>query len=221
MFPELFPGPLGVSVTGRGLAEGRWSLTVVPIREFTSNTRVDDSPYGGGPGMVMRVDVLGRAFEYATSTFDVRKSIFLSPRGPKFVQSHVRDLMLAETVLLVCGRFEGIDQRFLNYYNVEELSVGDYILSGGEVAAMAVMDACIREIPEVLGNKESLEFESFTSSLLEYDHYTRPSVWNDLSVPEVLLSGDHKRIAEWRSVSAMGATAKTRPDLVDGQKKKV
>ncbi|WP_049751180.1 tRNA (guanosine(37)-N1)-methyltransferase TrmD [Neorickettsia risticii] len=215
MFPEVFPGPLGASVIGRGLASGCWSLEVVPIRRFAVNSRVDDAPYGGGPGMVMRADVLGEAFEYANSTYEIKRRIFLSPRGTKFVQNSIASLVEADSVLLICGRFEGVDQRFLNYYNVEELSVGDYVLSGGEIAAMAVIDSCVRCIPGVLGNLQSLECESFVGSSLEYDHYTRPNLWKGLSVPEVLMSGNHRKISEWRVNSAATTTGRNRPDLVE------
>ncbi|AHX11771.1 tRNA (guanine(37)-N(1))-methyltransferase [Neorickettsia helminthoeca str. Oregon] len=214
MFPEVFPGPLGVSVVGRGLSRGCWSLEVVPIRRFATKTRVDDTPYGGGPGMVMRPDVLGDALEYALSVREVNRRVFLSPRGPKFTHKSIAGFVDAESVLLVCGRFEGVDQRFLDYYNFEELSVGDYVLSGGEIAAMAVMDSCVRQIPGVLGNAKSLECESLTSSSLEHDHYTRPSAWRGLMVPEVLLSGDHRKIGEWRASSAGHITRRIRPDLV-------
>jgi tRNA (guanine37-N1)-methyltransferase len=213
IFPEMFPGPLGLSLAGKALASGAWSLDVVDIRNFANDKHrtVDDTPAGGGPGMVMKADVLGRAIE-ATAT-DTRPRLLMSPRGTPLTQSRVEALTGDAGVVLVCGRFEGIDERVIAARGLEEVSAGDYVLSGGEIAAMALIDACVRLLPGVMGTAASGAEESFTEGLLEYPHYTRPQLWEDRPIPEILLSGDHAKIAAWRRAEAERLTRERRPDL--------
>jgi tRNA (guanine37-N1)-methyltransferase len=213
IFPEMFPGPLGLSLAGKALASGAWSLDVVDIRTFATDKHrtVDDTPAGGGPGMVMKADVLGRAIE-ATAT-DTRPRLLMSPRGTPLTQSRVEALTGDAGVVLVCGRFEGIDERVIAARGLEEVSAGDYVLSGGEIAAMALIDACVRLLPGVMGTAASGAEESFTEGLLEYPHYTRPQLWEDRPIPEILLSGDHAKIAAWRRAEAERLTRERRPDL--------
>jgi tRNA (guanine37-N1)-methyltransferase len=213
IFPDIFPGPLGASLAGRALASGAWSLDVVDIRAFTSDKHrtVDDTPAGGGPGMVMKPDVLGRAID-ATAT-DRRPRLLLSPRGAPLTQPRVEALARETGLVLICGRFEGIDERVIAARDLEEVSIGDYVLSGGEIAAMALIDACVRLLPGVMGAAASSAEESFTEGLLEYPHYTRPQSWEGRSIPEVLLSGDHGKIAAWRRAEAERLTKERRPDL--------
>ncbi len=215
LFPEMFPGPLGVSLAGKGLADGLWSLEVRDIRaSATSKHRnVDDTPAGGGPGMVMRADVLAAAIDAAAVPGDTRRRLLMSPRGVPFDQTMVGEIAAEEGVLIVAGRFEGVDERVIEGRGLTEVSVGDYILSGGEIAAMAVVDAVVRLIPGIMGNADSGIAESFAEGLLEYPHYTRPQIWEGRPIPEVLVSGDHKRIAEWRRAEAERLTAARRPDL--------
>jgi len=213
VFPEMFPGPLGSSLAGKALASGVWSLDVVDIRAFAADKHrtVDDTPAGGGPGMVMKADVLGRAID-ATAT-DTRPRLLMSPRGTPLTQSRIEALTGDAGVILVCGRFEGIDERVIAARGLEEVSVGDYVLSGGEIAAMAVIDACVRLLPGVMGTAASGAEESFADGLLEYPHYTRPQLWEGRPIPEVLLSGDHAKIAAWRRAEAERVTRERRPDL--------
>ncbi|MGA8494962.1 MAG: tRNA (guanosine(37)-N1)-methyltransferase TrmD [Xanthobacteraceae bacterium] len=213
IFPEMFPGPLGLSLAGKALASGAWSLDVVDIRSFATDKHrtVDDTPAGGGPGMVMKADVLGRAID-ATAT-DTRPRLLMSPRGTPLTQARIETLSGAAGVVLVCGRFEGIDERVIAARGLEEVSVGDYVLSGGEIAAMALIDACVRLLPGVMGTAASGAEESFTDGLLEYPHYTRPQLWEGRPIPEILLSGDHAKIAAWRRAEAERLTREHRPDL--------
>jgi len=218
LFPDMFPGPVGQSLAGRGLKDGAWELQVTQIRDHAvgKHLNVDDSPFGGGAGMVMRPDVLGSAIDQAKAVSGKDKRlIYFSPRGRVLDQEMVRELSKEPGVILVCGRFEGVDQRVLDARNVEEVSLGDFILSGGEVAALALLDAVVRLLPGVTGNVESLEDESFETGLLEYPHYTRPAVWEDRSVPEVLLSGHHEKIKDWRKRQSMELTKQRRADLWD------
>ena len=213
IFPDMFPGPLGASLAGKALAAGAWSLDVVDIRTFATDKHrsVDDTPAGGGPGMVMKPDVLGRAID-ATAKDD-RPRLLLSPRGTPLTQARVEALCRGAGVVLVCGRFEGVDERVIAARGLEEISIGDYVLSGGEIAAMALIDACVRLLPGVMGAAASGAEESFADGLLEYPHYTRPQVWEGQPIPEVLTSGDHAKIAAWRRAEAERLTGERRPDL--------
>lgn len=215
--PEMFPGPLGQSLTGRALAEGLWRLETVQIRDFATDRHrsVDDTPAGGGAGMVLRPDVTAAALDAAESGLSRADwpVIAPSPRGRPLTQERVRALAAGRGVTLLCGRFEGIDERVLAARSVEEVSLGDFVLTGGEIAAQALIDACLRLIPRVLGNARSTEDESFSAGLLEYPQYTRPVVWEGLSIPEVLLSGHHGHIAAWRRSQAERLTQERRPDL--------
>ena len=215
LFPEMFPGPLGHSLSGRALEEERWRLPVLQIRDFAKDKHrsVDDTPAGGGAGMVMRADVAAAALDAASAAFPGAPRIYLSPRGAPLTQERVRSLAAGPGVILFCGRFEGLDQRLLDARQIEEISAGDYVLSGGELAAMILIDACVRLLPGVIGAQESLAEESFENGLLEYPQYTRPRTWEGLEIPEVLLSGDHGRIARWRREQAERLTAERRPDL--------
>ena len=212
IFPELFPGFLGHSLTGKALDEGKWSLEAVNIRDFAFDKHgsVDDTPVGGGAGMVMRPDVLGAALK---EHYHGGRLINMSPRGRPLNQQLVRELALEDELTIICSRFEGIDERVLEAFGAEDVSVGDYILTGGEQAAQIMLDAVIRLLPGVLGNAESAAEESFEDNLLEYPQYTKPAVWEGKSVPEVLLSGHHKNIADWRLREAQKATEARRPDL--------
>jgi tRNA (guanine37-N1)-methyltransferase len=215
IFPDMFPGPLGASLAGKALAAGAWSLDVADIRDFATDKHrsVDDTPAGGGPGMVMKADVLGRAIDAVAA--DDRPRWLLSPRGVPLAQSRVEALSRGPGVVLLCGRFEGVDQRLIAGRGLEEVSIGDYVLSGGEIAAMAVIDACVRLLPGVMGAEASSAEESFTDGLLEYPHYTRPQVWEGLPIPEILTSGDHAKVAAWRRAEAEKLTQERRPDLWD------
>ena len=212
VFPELFPGFLGYSLTGKALEEQKWQLQAVNIRDyaFDRHKSVDDTPCGGGAGMIMRPDVLGRAIE---ANHTRGRIIYMSPKGRPLTQKLVHELSREEELTIVCGRFEDIDERVIEAYNVEEISIGDYILTGGEQAAQIMLDAVVRLLPGVLGNEASLEDESFENFLLEYPQYTRPTEWEGRSVPEVLLSGHHRKIADWRREQAEIATKAKRPDL--------
>jgi tRNA (guanine37-N1)-methyltransferase len=213
IFPDVFPGPLGASLAGKALAAGVWSLEVIDIRTFATDRHrtVDDTPAGGGPGMVMKPDVLGRALDAVAS--DDRPRLLLSPRGTPLTQARIEALAREPGTVLVCGRFEGVDERVIAARGLEEVSLGDYVLSGGEIAAMALLDACIRLLPGVMGRSASGEEESFSQGLLEYPHFTRPQVWEGRAIPEVLLSGDHGKIAAWRHAEAERLTRERRPDL--------
>ena len=214
LYPELFPGPLGVSLAGRALAEGIWSLDVANIRDFATDKHrsVDDTPAGGGAGMVLRPDVLAAALDPIA---DGRPMLALTPRGTPLTQARVRDLAAGPGVILLCGRFEGFDERIFEARDLEPVSVGDYVLSGGELGAMLVLDACARLLPGVMGAASSGEEESFNEGLLEYPHYTRPVTWEGRTIPEVLRSGDHAKIAAWRHDRALEDTRLRRPDLID------
>jgi tRNA (guanine37-N1)-methyltransferase len=213
IFPEMFPGPLGASLAGRALANGAWSLDAVDIRSFATDKHhtVDDTPAGGGPGMVMKADVLARAID-ATVT-DKRPRLLMSPRGAPLTQARVEALTHEQGAILICGRFEGVDERVIAARGLEEVSVGDYVLSGGEVAAMVLIDACVRLLPGVMGASNSGTEESFADGLLEYPHYTRPQLWEGRAIPEVLTSGDHGKIAAWRQAEAERLTQERRPEL--------
>jgi len=215
IFPEMFPGPLGQSLAGRARAIGAWSLDVVDIRDFAADRHrsVDDTPAGGGPGMVMKPDVLGRALDGLMS--DDRPRLLMSPRGVPLTQARVEALAAGGGVVVVCGRFEGVDERVIAGRRLAEVSIGDFVLSGGEIAALAVIDACIRLLPGVMGTPHSRVEESFADGLLEYPQYTRPAVWEGRPIPDVLLSGDHGKIAAFRRTEAERLTRERRPDLWD------
>ena len=221
LLPEAFPGPLGFSLAGRALAAGTWALETVDIRAHAPGRHrtVDDKAFGGGPGMVMRADVLAAAVDFAAAEAARLAAgatvprIYLSPRGAPLAQARVRALAEGPGAILVCGRFEGIDERVIEARGIEEVSLGDFVLSGGEPAALALIDSVVRLLPGVLGAAESLAEESFGGALLEYPHYTRPQAWEDRAVPEVLLSGDHRAIAAWRLAEAERVTRERRPDL--------
>ena len=216
IFPEMFPGPLGLSLAGKALTEGKWALEAIDIRGFATDKHrsVDDAPSGGGAGMVMRADIAAAAIDAARAAMPAgAPTIYLSPRGYPFMQEQARELAGGPGVILLCGRFEGIDERVLQARNIEEISIGDYVLSGGEIAAQVVIDAVVRLLPGVAGNESSLAEESFAQGLLEYPHYTRPREWEGRAIPGVLLSGDHKAIAKWRREQAEKLTKARRPDL--------
>jgi tRNA (guanine37-N1)-methyltransferase len=216
IYPQMFPGPLGEGLSGRALQDGVWSLEAINIRDFATDKHgsVDDTPAGGGPGMVMRPDVVGAAIDAAHGHDPALPLIHLSPRGTPLTQARVQDLSAGPGALLLCGRFEGVDQRVLDARGAEEISIGDYVLSGGELPAMVLIDACVRLLPGVVGADASLAEESFDIGLLEYPHYTRPRVWEGRDIPDVLLSGDHARIARWRREQALALTRARRPDLL-------
>ncbi len=220
LFPELFPGPLGTSVLGRGLGEGLWGLDTVNIRDFSDNKygSVDETPAGGGAGMVMRADILAAAIDSVPR--NDRPIICLSPRGRPLKQARALELSKGPGLIALCGRFEGIDERVFATREIEEVSIGDFVLAGGEIAAMALVEACVRLIPAVLGSASSLGEESFEGSLLEYPQYTRPREFEGRAIPDVLLSGDHKKIAEWRRKQAEDITRARRPDLWDEVQKR-
>jgi len=218
LFPEMFPGPLGVSLAGKALASGLWALEARDIRASATDRHrsVDDTPAGGGPGMVLRADVLAAAIDAADAAWDRpndRPRLLMSPRGRPLTQSRVAELAAGPGPLIVCGRFEGIDQRVIEGRGLEEVSIGDYVLSGGEIAAMALIDACVRLLPGVMGKLASGTDESFSEGLLEYPQYTRPQEFEGLPIPDILLSGDHARVAAWRRAEAEALTKARRPDL--------
>lgn len=217
LFPEMFPGTLQYSLAGQALVKGLWSYETINIRDFglSKHRNVDDEPYGGGNGLVMRPDVVGRALDSATKK-NKADIYYMSPRGKLVTQGLVRQIAEKGSIIILCGRFEGIDERLIEEYNATEISLGDFVLSGGEIAAMAVLDACIRLIPGVLANQSTLVEESFSciDGLLEYPLYTRPAQWNGRLVPEVLLSGNHQKIKEWRAEQSRNITAERRPDLL-------
>jgi len=215
LYPDMFPGPLALSLAGKALASGVWALEVSDIRDAATDKHrsVDDTPAGGGPGMVMRADILARAIDALNVAAD-RPRLLMSPRGVPLTQARVKALAAGPGPLIVCGRFEGVDQRVIDARNLEEISVGDYVLSGGEIAAFALLDACVRLLPGVMGDAASETEESFSESLLEYPHYTRPQVFEGRSIPEVLTSGNHKEIAAWRRAEAERLTQQRRPDLL-------
>ena len=218
LFPEMFPGPLGLSLAGKALEQGLWSLEVRDIRAFATDRHrsVDDHPAGGGPGMVLKPAVLASAIDAASHA---GPRLLMSPRGEPLTQALVRELAAGPGVLIVCGRFEGVDERVIEKRQLREVSLGDFVLSGGEPAAMALLDAVVRLLPGVVGAPASLADESFENGLLEYPHYTRPREWEGRTIPEILLSGDHARIAEWRRTEAERITRERRPDLWARRKK--
>ncbi|WP_421837505.1 tRNA (guanosine(37)-N1)-methyltransferase TrmD [Novosphingobium sp.] len=215
LYPEMFPGPLGISLAGRAMAEGKWGIDTVQIRDFAADKHrtVDDTPAGGGAGMVLRVDVLAKAIDHAREGGVDRPVIALTPRGKPLTQARVRELAAGPGVILLCGRFEGFDERIFEGRGVEEVSIGDIVLSGGEPAALMLLDACIRLLPGVMGAPSSGSEESFENGLLEYPHYTRPQEWEGRTIPEVLRSGDHAKIASWRKRRSEDDTRSRRPDL--------
>lgn len=214
LYPEMFPGPLGVSLAGKALNDNTWSLDTIQIRDFAEGKHrmVDDTPSGGGAGMVMKADVVARALD---SVADERPMLLMSPRGAPLTQKRVRELADGPGAIILCGRFEGVDERVIEARQLEEISIGDYILSGGETAAIVLLDAIVRLLPGVMGNQESGETESFETGLLEHPHYTRPQVWEDRAIPDVLTSGNHGAIAKWRHAQAERITKERRPDLWD------
>jgi tRNA (guanine37-N1)-methyltransferase len=215
LFPELFPGPLGASVLGRGLADGLWSLKATQLRDFATDRHrtVDDTPAGGGAGMVLKPDILAAALDSFAD--DGRPRLLMSPRGAPLTQGRVRELAAGPGVVIVCGRFEGVDQRVIEARGLEEVSIGDYVLAGGEVAAMVVLEAVVRLIPGVLGAAASTAEESFENGLLEYPHYTRPQVFEGRAIPAVLTSGNHAEIEKWRRAESEKLTRARRPDLLE------
>lgn len=220
LYPEMFPGALGHSLAGRALERGDWSLETVQIRDFAADRHrtVDDTPAGGGAGMVLRADILAKAIDHAAPDGDPRPKLLMSPRGKPLTQARVRALAAGPGAVIVCGRFEGVDQRVIEGRALEEISVGDYILSGGEPAALVVLDAVVRLLPGVMGNEASGTEESFEGGLLEHPHYTRPQLFEGRPIPEVLTSGNHGRIADWRREHALELTQARRPDLLPGKK---
>jgi tRNA (guanine37-N1)-methyltransferase len=213
IFPELFPGPLTASLAGKACAKGLWSLETLDIRDFATDRHrsVDDTPAGGGPGMIMRADVLGRAIDAVAD--GARPRLLMSPRGRPLHQAWVRELAQGPGVVALCGRFEGVDERVIAARGLVEVSIGDYVLAGGELAAMVLIDACVRLIPGVMGKASSGDDESFSANLIEYPQFTRPQVWEGLAIPEVLTSGDHGKVEAWRRAEAERLTRERRPDL--------
>jgi tRNA (guanine37-N1)-methyltransferase len=216
LFPELFPGPLGASVIGRGAGEGLWSLSLTQLRDFATDRHrsVDDTPAGGGAGMVLRADVLAAAIDSVSHQNDPRPRLLMSPRGKPLTQARVRALAAGPGAVIVCGRFEGIDERVIEARNLEEVSIGDYVLAGGEVAAMVLLEAVVRLIPGVLGAEESHADESFENGVLEYPQYTRPAQFEGREIPAVLTSGDHGKVEKWRRAESEKLTRTRRPDLL-------
>lgn len=216
IFPEMFPGPLGASLAGRALQRDLWRLDPVDLRGFAADRHqtVDDTPFGGGAGMVMRPDIVARAVDAVVDRGAPGPLIYLSPRGEPLRQARVAELAAGPGVVLLCGRYEGVDHRVIEARGFQELSLGDFVLSGGELAAMTLIDACVRLLPGVVGDAASLAEESFAAGLLEYPHYTRPQVWEGRAVPDILLSGHHARISQWRQEQARAITKSRRPDLV-------
>ena len=220
LYPEMFPGPLGLSLSGQALATGLWQLEARNIREhgIGRHAQVDDTPAGGGAGMVLRADVLGAAIDQARTGAAELPLVYLSPRGEPLSQPLVREFAGGPGLILLAGRFEGIDERVIEARGLREVSIGDYVLSGGELAAMVLLDACVRLLPGVIGQARSLAEESFEGGILEYPHYTRPRDWEGRAIPDILLSGDHGRIAAWRRAEALRITKERRPDLLAGRK---
>ncbi|MEM6464488.1 MAG: tRNA (guanosine(37)-N1)-methyltransferase TrmD [Pseudomonadota bacterium] len=220
LYPQMFPGHLGLSLAGRALQRGDWSLETIQIRDFASDKHnsVDDTPAGGGAGMVLRADVLADAVDHAGGAGDLRPKLLMSPRGRPLTQKMVREIASSKGIIIVCGRFEGVDQRVIEARGLDEVSVGDYVLSGGEPAALVLLDAVVRLLPGVVGNAASTASESFEAGLLEYPQYTRPQVWEGREIPEVLVSGDHAKIAAWRRDQSEQLTRQRRPDLAGAEK---
>jgi tRNA (guanine37-N1)-methyltransferase len=221
LFPEMFPGPLGLSLAGQALAAAIWSLDTIQIRDFGlgRHRAVDDTPAGGGAGMVMRADVLGAAVDHARALTPGLPLLYMTPRGERLTQSLAHEFAEGPGVIVLAGRFEGIDERVIEGRDMREISIGDYVLSGGELAAQVLIDACVRLLPGVIGTDESLASESFENGGLEYPHYTKPREWEGRPIPEILLSGDHKKIAAWREAEALRLTHARRPDLLSSKKK--
>jgi tRNA (guanine37-N1)-methyltransferase len=215
IFPEMFPGPLASSLAGKALAGGLWAIEAIDIRAHAADKHrsVDDTPAGGGPGMVMRPDVLARAIDAAAPAGDTRPRLLMSPRGAPLTQARVEAFARGSGVVIVCGRFEGVDERVIEGRQLEEVSLGDYVLSGGEIAAFALLDACVRLLPGVMGKEASAAEESFAQGLLEYPQFTRPQSWEGRGIPDVLTSGDHAKVAAWRRAEAERLTRERRPDL--------
>ena len=216
LFPELFPGPLGASVLGRGLSDGLWSLSTTHLRDFATDRHrtVDDTPSGGGAGMVLKPDILAAAIDAVSPPGDTRPRILMSPRGTPLTQQRAHELATGPGAVIVCGRFEGLDQRVIDARGLEEISIGDYVLAGGEVAAMVLLEAVVRLIPGVLGGADSHADESFENGMLEYPQYTRPQSFEGADIPAVLTSGDHGKIAKWRTEQSRALTIARRPDLL-------
>ncbi len=214
LFPEIFPGSLGLSLAGKALAEGLWSIETVDIRDFATDRQktVDDAPFGGGVGMVMRPDVIDAAL-MSVNKSNILPLIYVTPRGKPLTQTRVKELASGDGVIILCGRYEGIDNRVLDAWDIEEVSLGDFILSGGEIAALALIDSCVRLLPGVIGNKLAPIEESFEEGLLEYPHYTRPRDWNGRKVPNILLSGHHEKVRVWRQMQSEKITKERRSDL--------
>ncbi len=216
LFPEIFPGPLAYSICGKALSRKLFTIETINIRNFSEKKSkiVDDNPYGGGPGMILKPDVMQKALDCAMkNSVKKKKLIYLSPGGKQVNSEKINQLIKFDELILICGRYEGVDCRFLEYNKIEEVSLGDYVLSGGEIASIILIDACVRLIPEVLGNKNSLKSESFQNHLLEYPQYTKPSNWKGIKVPEVLMNGNHKEISDWRLKKSIEKTKNVRPDL--------
>jgi tRNA (guanine37-N1)-methyltransferase len=223
LFPEIFPGPLNHSIIGTALKKKIFSVEPVNIRDFATNKAksVDDKPYGGGAGMILKPDVLQKAYDFCLKGVDKKhKTIYLSPSGCKLNYDKLLEINKYENVVLICGKYEGIDSRFIAHNGIEEVSVGDYVLSGGEIASFILIDACVRLIPEVLGNKNSLVSESFQNHLIEYPQFTKPRVWQNLEVPKILLNGNHEKVSEWKLKKSIEVTKIKRPDLFELYKKK-
>ncbi|MFM8607081.1 MAG: tRNA (guanosine(37)-N1)-methyltransferase TrmD [Hyphomicrobiales bacterium] len=216
LFPDMFPGTLGLSLAGEALKQGTWSLHTHDIRGhgLGKHRAVDDTPAGGGAGMVIRADVLASSIDSVVQANDTRPRLLMSPRGKPLTQEMVRRFVSGEGIVIICGRFEGVDERVIEGRNLQEVSIGDYILSGGEPAALVLLDSIVRLLPGVMGKQESGEDESFENGLLEYPHYTRPREWESRSIPDILISGDHKKIAEWRRAESERLTQERRPDLL-------
>ena len=221
LFPEMFPGPLGFSIIGKALKKKKFNLETINIRDFSKkkSKTVDDKPFGGGAGMIIQPDILQNSLEYAKKKVKHPKIIYLSPSGKRFSHKIAKEIINYKNVIIVCGRYEGIDERFLEYNKIEEISVGDYVLSGGETAALVVLDSVLRLLPGVLGNDKSSSEETFENGLLEYPQFTKPQIWEEKSVPEVLLSGDHSKIKDWRLSQSEAITRVRRPDLWQKYKK--
>ncbi|PPR42393.1 MAG: tRNA (guanine-N(1)-)-methyltransferase [Alphaproteobacteria bacterium MarineAlpha6_Bin2] len=215
LFPEMFPGPLNFSLVGKALKEKIWSLNLVDLRDFAENgpKSVDDKPYGGGPGMIIKSEVIDNALKKVTKKIKQYSLIYLTPKGKKINQKKIKELVKKDNLILLCGKYEGIDQRVIENWSMEELSIGDFVLSGGEIAAMSLLDSCIRLLPGVVGSSETLKHETFENNLLEYPQYTKPSNWKGRKVPEILLSGNHQKIEEWRKKKSFEITKLKRPDL--------
>lgn len=223
LLPNAFPGILGESLTGKALKDGLWQMDVVDLRQFGEgkHRNVDDTPSGGGAGMVLRADVMGRAIDQARRNTDAAAPLlYFSPRGRRMDQAMAQELSQGPGATMICGRFEGLDQRVIDHYNLIEVSLGDFVMTGGELAAMALIDASVRLLPGVLGNAASAQEESFSTGLLEHPHYTRPAEWNGRAIPEVLTSGDHGRVASWRQEQAEQITRERRPDLWDAHQRR-